>query len=131
MDNALSTPADIEALANQFTAAADAIHARAREDKSGDSAAVRALFDEELILRQYANAMLADAAGHVVAGLATSQAALVALTEDAAAKMARIGRIADGLMLAARMAALAGAVASGNPAAILKTGESLYHHVRP
>jgi hypothetical protein len=131
MDHALSSPQEIEALAVQLTAAADAIHDRALHDKSGDPAAVRALFDEELILRQYANAMLADAAAHVVAGLAASQGALLALTGDAAARMRQIGRIADGLTLAARITALAGAAATGNPAAIVKAGESLYHHVRP
>jgi hypothetical protein len=67
----------------------------------------------------------------VVAGLAASQGALLALTGDAAARMRQIGRIADGLTLAARITALAGAAATGNPAAIVKAGESLYHHVRP
>jgi hypothetical protein len=131
MDNALSTPTEIEALAKQFSAAADAIHARALEDNSGDTVAVRALFDEELVLRQHANALLADAATHVVSGLAASQAALIALTEDATEKIRTIGKIADGIMLAARIAAFAGAATSANPAAILKTGEALYHHVRP
>ena len=131
MDHALSNPAEIEALATRLTAAADAIHARALADKSGDNAAVRALFDEELLLRQHANAMLADAAAFVVQGLATSQARLLALTEDAAASMRQVARVADSLALAARITALAGAAASGNPLAILKAGESLYHHVRP
>lgn len=130
MEAALSTPAEIEALAMQFTAAADAMHARALQDKSGDSAAVRALFDEELILRQYANSLLADAAAHVVAGLQASQSGLLSLAADAAERMRHIARIADGLTLAARITTLAGAAATGNAAAILKAGESLYHHVR-
>jgi hypothetical protein len=130
MDTALSTPDEIEALAMQLTAAADAIHTRALQDGSGDQAAVRALFDEELILRQYANSMLADAAAMVVADLAASQAALLALTRDAAEKMRHIARVADGLTLAARITALAGAAASGNAVAIVKTSEALLHHVR-
>lgn len=91
-------------------------------------AAIRALFDDEMLLRQRANTLYANAVAHVIAGLGQPQAHLVALTADAAGKIRRVGRIAEATSLVGGVLALAGAVASGQPAPVLLALEQIRLH---
>ncbi|MES2127950.1 MAG: hypothetical protein V4463_11815 [Pseudomonadota bacterium] len=132
MADGLSNTEEIEALADQLSQAADQIHARIMRDikaGKGDQDTARQLLDDELVLRQRANGLYADAATYVVKALGRSQQQVLALTTAAAAKLARITRLADGLGLVAAMAALAGAAATGQPAPILLALEKLHHAI--
>src|SRR4051812_30679201 len=99
----LGSAAEIEALADQMSVIADEIHKRVmKEIKShnggpvsdSEQAAARALLDDEILLRQRAEGLYADAATYVVQSLAVSQKQLIALTTAAAEKIRTIDRIA-------------------------------------
>jgi hypothetical protein len=131
---ALSTPADIEALADELSTAADTIHQRIIQDierRKGaelpetDQAAIRVLLDDEMVLRQRANALYAAAAAVTVKTLAQPQAQVVKLTQDAAAKVRNIVRLSDALTVTGALAVVAGAVATGNPVAIVTALDKL------
>jgi hypothetical protein len=123
----LSTVEQVTALGDQLTLFADELHERIlkemRSHKGGPTeaqqAALRALFDHELELRQRANSLYADAATLVVASLGQSQRNVMALTAAAAEKIRKIAVIKDMTVLVAGVLALAGAVSSGQPAGIL------------
>ena len=135
MANATPTPADglataaqVEQLADQLSKCADNVHARVMRDikrygggevPAAEQAAARALLDAELELRQRANRLYTDAAGCIVAGLGQPQQHLLQLTADAAAKIARIQRIGDGITLVARVLGLAAAAATGQAVRVL------------
>jgi hypothetical protein len=130
----LSTPAEIEALADQLTACADALHKRivkAVKEHNGkpvpeaDQAAARALFDDELVLRQRANGLYADAATLVVKTLGKSQAHVLQLTADAAEKIRKIGYIGQVTGMVASLLGLAAAAGTGEPTIILGALEKL------
>jgi hypothetical protein len=125
---ALSTAAQVEALADQLSACADGIHERVMRDirrhRGGDvpeseQAAARALLEAESELRQRANRLYTDAAACIVAPLGRSQEHLMQLTADAADKIARITRIGDGITLVARLLGLAAAAATGQVLPVL------------
>jgi hypothetical protein len=131
---ALSTAADVEALADKLTACADALHERimaeVRSYRGGPvparaQDAMRALLDEEQVLRQRANALYLDAAKYIVSKLGKPQQHLMALTADAAEKLKKITRIGDGVSLVARLLGVAGAVVTGQVAPILLSLEAL------
>ncbi len=135
----LSTPADIEALADQLSICADELHAsvvRAVKSKNGspiseaDQTAARALFDEELLLRQRANALYADSATLVVKSLSASQQHIVDITAAAAEKIRKITLISDAAALVAGLVGLAGAAASGNASLIVKALEAVHKHAK-
>jgi hypothetical protein len=120
--NALSQPADVAALADELSAAADAIHARVLADLAthagapvpeADQAAMRALFDAEVLLRQRANGLYADAAAAVVKSLALPQQQLMALAAEARTKIRTITRISDALSLSGALLTVAGAAVTG------------------
>lgn len=127
----LSNKSEVEALADQLTAFANALHARIKRDvKAGAAlpdgparaqalAAAQALLDDEQLLRQRANSLYADAASTVVRGLGVSQQHLLALAADASEKIRKINLVGNVAGLVAGMLALAGGVASGQPTAIL------------
>ena len=136
---ALSSVADIEALADQLSASADEIHARVmaeiRKYKGGavneaEQALARGMLDDEVLLRQRANGLYADAATYVVKSLSASQAQLMQLTADAAEKIRKIGRIADAAGLIGGLLMLAGAAATGQPAPIIVAIERLGKHIK-
>ena len=125
---ALATAAQVEALADQLSACADGIHQRVMRDirrhRGGDvpaseQAAARALLDAESELRQRANRLYNDAAACIVSSLGRPQQHLMALTADAADKIARITRIGDGITLVARLLGLAAAAATGQALPVL------------
>lgn len=135
----LSTPAEIEALADQLSTCADELHAsivRAVKAHNGgaigeaDQTAARALFDEELLLRQRANALYADSATIIVKSLSASQQHIVEITAAAAEKIRKITLISDAAALVAGLVGLAGAAASGNAGLIFKALETVHKHAK-
>jgi hypothetical protein len=128
----LSTPAQVEALADQLSACADQLQARlatealaigALPDDSPDRAPRRAaagqLRDAEHLLRQRADSLYADAAGAIVGTLGPPQEQVMALTQAAARQLRKIALVSDAAGLVAGLLALAGGVASANPGAVV------------
>lgn len=135
----LGSAAEVEALADQMSVIADEIHKRVmKEIKShnggpvsdAEQAAARALLDDEILLRQRANGLYAEAATYVVQSLAVSQQQLIALTTAAAEKIRTIDRIAAVTGVAGALLRLAGAVAAGNPVPIVAAIERLSKQVK-
>lgn len=131
---ALSSVAGVEALADQLSACADELHERILRDlrsqgsdTTGDAAqaAARALFNDELLLRQQANALYADAAASVVKDLGASQQQVAALTAAAAEKIRKIAVIGDVTGLVGGLLLLAGAAATGSAAPIVAALETV------
>ncbi len=123
----LGSVEQVEALADQLSACADQIHARVMKDikahsgpfSDAEQATARALLDDELLLRQRANSLYADAATFVVKTLGKPQQHVMDLTAQAAEKIRKITRIGDVVGLVAGLLSLAGAAATGQAAPIL------------
>ena len=135
--SALSSTDKIVELADHLSACADQIHERVmKEIRSYGGKAVpeqvqahaRALFDDEVLLRQRANGLYAEAATYVVKDLGKQQAHLVKLTLDAAEKIRKIGVIGEVTGLVGGLLALAGAAATGQPVAILAAIDKIEKH---
>ena len=138
-EQGLSNVAQIEELADQLSDCADEIHVRLMRDikarqgtpaSDAEQALARSLLDDELMLRQRADGMYADAAALVVASLAASQQQVVALTAAAAEKIRKIATIGDALGLVAGLLMLAGAAGAGQPAAIVLALQKIAHQVK-
>jgi hypothetical protein len=134
----LSTVEEVEALADQLSVIADELHKRIMKEvqrvrgeapSATRQAAVRALFDNELVLRQRANSLYADAASLIVAALGQPQRHLAELTTAAAEKIRKIAVIKDMTGLVAGVLALAGAAATGQPAPIILALEKIKHQL--
>ena len=134
---ALADMRQVIELADGLTNVADRLHERIlqdirRHDANGVPAALqhtlRQLLDDEMVLRQRANALYADAAAHVIQGLGLPQARLAALTRDAAEKIRRIGVIGEATGLVGGLLLLAGAVAAGHPAHIAAALDKIHTH---
>ena len=134
----LSTVEEVEALADQLSLVADELHQRIMKEIQQDrskppsatrQAALRALFDHELVLRQRANGLYADAASLIVTSLGKPQRHLAELTAAAAEKIRKIAVIKDLAGLVAGVLALAGAAATGQPAPIILALEKIKHQV--
>jgi hypothetical protein len=93
-------------------------------------ASARALLEDELLLRQRANGLYADAATFVVKSLGKSQAGVVALTTAAAEKIRKIALIGDVTGLVAGLLGLAGAASTGQAAAIILALDKIHTHVK-
>ena len=135
----LATAAEIEALADQFTACADAIHARVVKAvtayKGGpvpeaEQSAARALINDELLLRQRAEGLYADAATLVVKSLGKSQLHVMQLTADAAEKIRTITHIALVTSLVGSLLSFAGAVGTGQVLVIGKALDNVRKHIK-
>ena len=135
--SALSSTEKIVELADQLSAAADQLHERVLKEirsyaggpvPEGVQASARALFDDEVLLRQRANSLYADAATLIVKGLNKQQAHLFKLTADAAEKIRKIGVIGETAGVVGGLLALAGAAVTGQPAAILAAFEKVEKH---
>lgn len=137
-EHGLSTPAQVEALADQLSACADQLHARLKTDAIAigampDESPVRArrrvaadqLRDAEQALRQHANSLYADAATAIVATLGAPQEQVMALTQAAARQIRKIALVSDATGLVAGLLALAGGVASAHPGAVLAALETI------
>jgi hypothetical protein len=137
-NDGLSTPAQVEALADQLSASADALHMRLRAEagligalpgrsaaRARRQAAADRLQDAEQALRQHANSLYADAATLIVSGLGKPQQHVIALTQAAAEHIRKIALLADATGLVAGLLVLAGGVASAQPAAVLAALETI------
>ena len=133
-----SVPQIVE-LADQLSACADQLHERIMRDiRAYDGgivpthvqATARALLEDELLLRQRANGLYADAATYVVKSLGKSQQGVVALTTAAAEKIRKIARIGDITGLVAGLLHLAGAAATGQAASVLTALDKIHTHVK-
>lgn len=127
-EGGLATPDQIAELADQLSLCADQIHERVmREIRAWSGQPVpekfqetaRALFEDEVLLRQRANSLYADAATFIVKELGKPQAQLVTLTADAAEKIRRIGVIGEVTGLVAGLIGLAGAAATGQAVSVI------------
>lgn len=135
--SALSSMQQVTELADGLTTVADRLHERILQDirRHGDAGVpasvqevLRQLLDDEMLLRQRANTLYADAAAHVIQGLGHPQARLNALTRDAADKVRRIGVISETTGLVGGLLLLAGAVTAGHPGHIGLALEKIHLH---
>jgi hypothetical protein len=132
----LSSPADVEGLADQLSACADALHARILDELKAAGGAAKAqamariLFDHELVLRQRAQGLYVDAATLVVKGLGREQQHIAALTAAAAEKIRKIAVIADVAGVVSGLVQLAAAAATGQAAPIVVAIEKLGKKVK-
>ena len=137
--NGLASVAEVEALADQLSACADQIHARVMKDikshnggpfSDAEQATARALLDDEVLLRQRANSLYADAATYVVKTLGKPQAHVIELTVAAAEKIRKITMIGDVVGLVGGLLSLAGAAATGQAAPILVALDKIRTHIK-
>ncbi len=135
--SALASTDKIVELADHLSACADRIHERVMQEIRGYNgqpvpdnvqASARALLEDEVLLRQRANSLYADAATFIVKGLGKPQAQLVKLTADAAEKIRKIGVIGEAAGLVGGLLALAGAAATGQPMPILAAIDKIEKH---
>jgi class 3 adenylate cyclase len=134
----LASVSQVVELADQLSACADQIHERVmREIRAYKGGAIpeakqdaaRALLDDEVVLRQRANGLYADAATYIVRSLGKPQQHVLALTADAAEKIKKITQIGDAVSLVARLLGLAAAAATGQAAPIVLALENLHHQL--
>jgi hypothetical protein len=120
--NALSNMEHVVDLADSVVCIADDLHERilreiasynGRTMPDAQKALLRALTDDELLLRQYAHALYASAATFVIHDLAQPQHRLMALTAEAAEKIRRIGVIGEVTGLVGGILLLVGSIARG------------------
>jgi hypothetical protein len=135
----LASAAQIVELADQLSACADRLHERIMRDiraygggivPAHVQATARALLEDELLLRQRANGLYADAATYVVKSLGKSQQGVVALTTAAAEKIRKIALIGDVTGLVAGLLHLAGAAATGQAASVLTALDKIHTHIK-
>jgi len=133
-----SVPQIVE-LADQLSACADQLHERIMRDiRAYDGgivpahvqATARALLEDELVLRQRANGLYADAGTYVVKSLGKSQQGVVALTTAAAEKIRKIALIGDVTGLVAGLLQLAGAAATGQAASVITALDKIYTNIK-
>jgi len=129
--HALAEPGQVEQLADQLTALADVVHTRLMRALRSRGTTVppgtgltqeqaQALFADEVALRQQANALYADAAAHVIDGLAVPQRAVMALTSAARDSLRQVQQIQDGAAVLLAALLLASAVVGGKAEAAVK-----------
>ncbi|MBJ7309287.1 hypothetical protein ACFOLJ_30660 [Rugamonas sp. CCM 8940] len=143
--DAPASGADLEALADHLSAAANALHARLlralRQPTAGTGTGAgagaaalsqpqaQAMFEDEVALRQSANGLYLDAARLAASGLGGAQQELLALTARAGAQIAHLEHIRELADLAAELVALAGAVVGGKPEHIPAPLEKIRRHL--
>jgi hypothetical protein len=120
--NALSNMQCVVDLADSVVCIADDLHERILQEIAGyndrtmpdaQKALMRALTDDERLLRQYAHALYADAATFVIQDIKEPQHRLMALTAEAAEKIRRIGIIGEVTGLVGGILLLVGSIARG------------------
>ncbi len=135
----LASVAQVVELADQLSACADQLHERImRNIRAYDGetvpaevqATARALLEDELLLRQRANGLYADAATYVVKSLGKSQQGVVALTTAAAEKIRKIALIGDVTGLVAGLLHLAGAAATGQAASVIVALDKIHTQIK-
>jgi hypothetical protein len=132
--NGLSNVAQVEALADQLSACADAIHARVMKEirrhkgepvSQAEQARARALLNDAVVLRQRANSLYLDAAAHIVDSLNTPQENVAGLTAAAAEKIRQMALMGELGGLVAAVLALAAAASTGQGAPIVLALETI------
>ena len=135
----LSSVVQIEALADQLSACADAIHRRVMKDIHAHNGApvsdieqtiARGLLEDEILLRQRADGLYADAATLTVKSLGQSQQQIARLTLDAAEKIRTISKIASAVGIVGSLLMLAGAMATGQAAPIVVAIERVSKQIK-
>ena len=120
--SALSSMQHVIALADSVVRFADRLHERILQEiashhdhtiPDAQQAMIRALMDDELLLRQHAHVLYLDAATFVIHDLAQPQHRLMALTTVAAEKIRRIGVIGEAIGLVGGVRLLVGSIATG------------------
>lgn len=136
-EGALSSMQGVIELADQLSAFADQLHERIMADIRDHGTGrfpehtqdvLRALLDDEMLLRQRANSLYADAAAFVIRDLGRPQGQLVGLTKDAAQKIRRIGVIGEATGLVGGLLSLAGAAMAGQPAGVVLALDKIRLH---
>ncbi|QNB01405.1 hypothetical protein G4G31_12510 [Massilia sp. Se16.2.3] len=135
----MASVAQIVELADQLSACADQLHERIMRDirayEEGNvpyrvQTAARTLLEDELLLRQRANGLYADAATYIVKSLGRPQQKLVALTTAAAEKIRKITLIGDVTGLVAGLLHLAGAAATGQAVPVIMALDNLHTQIK-
>ncbi|MDN4038354.1 hypothetical protein [Massilia sp. YIM B02443] len=136
-EGALSSMQGVIELADQLSAFADQLHERIMADIRDHGTGrfpehtqdvLRALLDDEMLLRQRANSLYADAAAFIIHDLGRPQGQLVGLTKDAAQKIRRIGVIGEAAGLVGGLLSLAGAAMAGQPAGVVLALDKIRLH---
>lgn len=136
-DDALSGMPQVIELADQLSTFADQLHERIMAEIRSHGGrtvpdhvqdAMRALLDDEMMLRQRANSLYADAAAFVIRDLGQPQSKLIGLTRDAARKIRRIGVIGEATGLVGGLLSLAGAAMAGQPAGVVLALDKIRMH---
>ena len=137
-ESGLASVPQIVELADQLSACADQLHERIMRDirayegrtvPDAVQAAARALLEDEVILRQRANGLYADAATYIVKSLGKSQRSVIALTTEAAEKIRKITLIGDITGLVGGLLQLAGAAATGQAASVVGALDKIRAHM--
>lgn len=133
-----ATAADIEALADSLSDSANALHKRimAAIRKNGGTAGqaishaeAQALFEQEIGLRQQANALYAQATRAIAAGLALPTRDLLDLAARARERIRRIDHARELSGVAAALLGAAAAVAALRPEGLAPALEDLKAHL--
>jgi hypothetical protein len=133
---ALSNVGYVVELADQLSTCAGHLHERVMREirayagktvSQATQDVARALLDDEMLLRQRANSLSADAATYVVQSLGESQQHLLALTKAAAEKIGETDKLGDAASLVAALLGVAAAATTGRAAPILLSLQSLMH----
>nr|VFJ97746.1 MAG: hypothetical protein BECKLFY1418A_GA0070994_10735 [Candidatus Kentron sp. LFY] len=123
----------IVALADQISTCANSIHehlmTKIKENKISRHEA-QSVFQNEVILRQYANSLYIDAVNNVIIGLKGSQKELTGLIDSAKEKIKTIEEIASFIDLVADLVAFAAAVSAKKPAPILAALKEIEEDVK-
>lgn len=129
-DAALSNAMRVEQLGDSLSQAAVALHGavmRAIRQRASLGAAgitqaqAQAVFALEVGLRQQANALYADAAGHIITGLEMPQRQLSGLLDTVRQRIARHDSVSHWISLATALLNLGRAVLARSPERILST----------
>lgn len=136
---ALANAMRVEQLGDSLSQAAGALHGavmrairkRASLGSAGiTQAQAQAVFALEVALRQQANALYADAAGHIIMGLDTAQHQLSALLDTVRQHIARHDSVNHWISLATGLLNLGRAVLARSPERILATLDTVRERLR-
>ena len=135
--NALSTMEHVVELADSVVHIADQLHERILEEiacyqdrimPDSQKAVMHTLMDDELLLRQHAQALYAEATTYVIHGLDQPQRHLMALTAAAAEQIRHIGVIAETTGLVGEILSLVGGIATCRLSQVEAALESIKLH---
>lgn len=130
--------ADIEALADSLSDSAHMLHKRImaaiRKNAATSGQAIshgeaQALFEQEIALRQQANALYADATGYAAGALALPARELLDLAARAREHIRRIDRAKELAGIASALLNAAAAIAALKPEALVPALEDLKEHL--